>query len=286
MRDKGRAAASALAPLLPAEVSGWRAEAEDRVYDPETVFDYLDGAGEVYRAYNFRALVSRRFKKEGEPDIIVDLFDMGSAADAFGVFTHDLDGEDAALGQGGNYKGGLLSFWKDRYFVSISAEGETAETKEAVFAMGRIMDSAIRRRGEKPSLVGLVPPPFDDAKAVRYLHNYVILNYHFFVSRENILSLDQTTEAVLSRSVDKGDRTTLLLVHYPEAEKAAKAFEHFSKAYMKDFQGRGIVQTENKRWTAALRRDDLVAIVFDAPEAERAEEILAAAGKKNRQRGR
>ena len=40
--------------------------------------------------------MARRFHKDGKPDIVVDAFDMGSSEDAFGVFTHDLDGEDAA----------------------------------------------------------------------------------------------------------------------------------------------------------------------------------------------
>jgi len=276
--DRKKAAGSVLGSLLPRESLGWRAEAEDHLYNPETIFDYIDGAGEVYRAYNFRELLSRRFKKDGKPDIVIDLFDMGAAADAFGVFTHDLDGDDVQLGQGANYKGGLLSFWKDRYFVSVYAEGETAETKDALFAMGRAVDSAIPGRVAKPELVGLIPPPFDDRRAVHYFHSYVILNYHFFVSRENIFGLDRTAEAALSRSGEKNDRIALLLVRYPVEERAAEAFQNFSNVYMRDFQGHGFVQTENRKWTAAARRGDLLAIVFDAPSVERAKEILAGVG--------
>ena len=95
------------AAFIPPTVGPYVSEA-DQTFDAETIFGYIDGAGEVYRSYNMKFLVSRRFHKDGKPDIVVDLFDMGSPEDAFGVFTHDLDGEDAGIGQGSNYKAGLL----------------------------------------------------------------------------------------------------------------------------------------------------------------------------------
>ena len=128
MSDPQSPDARRLASYIPVAAGPWLSEA-DQVYDAEGIFEYIDGAGEVYRSYNMRLLVARRFHKDGKPDIVVDAFDMGSSEDAFGVFTHDLDGESASIGQGSVYKAGLLSFWKDRYFLSVYAEEETAETK-------------------------------------------------------------------------------------------------------------------------------------------------------------
>ena len=36
---------------LPKQVSVWSAETDDRIYDSETIFGYIDGGAEVYRAY-------------------------------------------------------------------------------------------------------------------------------------------------------------------------------------------------------------------------------------------
>ena len=41
--------------LLPKEINGWKAK-KDRIYDPDTIFEYLNGSGEVYRAFNFKKL--------------------------------------------------------------------------------------------------------------------------------------------------------------------------------------------------------------------------------------
>ncbi len=108
-----------LRTTLPERIKAWRAVPEDRFFDDQTIFDYIDGAGEVYRAYNMKACLSRRYTATGQPDIMLDIFDMGSSADAFGVFTHDRDGEAVPIGQAALYRPGWLSFWKDRFFVSI-----------------------------------------------------------------------------------------------------------------------------------------------------------------------
>jgi len=255
--------AAELSRYLPKELNGWRAGREDEFYSPETIFDYIDGAGEVYRAYNFQNLLARRYLKEGRPNLIADFFDMGTAADAFGVFTHDLEGEPIQIGQGAVYKGGLLSFWKDRYFVSLYAEAETEETKQALLALGQAVASAIPQEGKKPILLSYLPENFD-LKTVRYFHNHLILNYHFFVSTENILLLDQKTEAVLASSGEKAEKTFLLIVRYPDAKMAALALQNFAQAYLPDAAEQGLVQTEDKKWTAIKKRGNYLVVLFNA----------------------
>ncbi len=271
--------ANSLSRFFPVEINGWRVEGRDESYDPQSIFDYIDGAGEVYRAYNFERLVARRYRKDGEPDLIADFFDMGTASDAFGVFTHDLEGETVEIGQGAVYKGGLLSFWKDRYFVSLYAEAETATSKQALLGLGKEIDSAIPARGKKPVLLSYVPDSFD-LKTIRYFHSHLILNYHFFVSVENILHLGPDTEAALASSGDKPDIVRLLIIRYPDAPSAVLALRSFAKAYMPDAGEPELVQTEDKNWTAVKNKGDYLAIIFNARSPDQARKILASVGEK------
>ncbi len=251
--------------LLPDEINGWKAKGEDKIYDPETIFDYIDGAGEVYRAYNFRKLFVRRYAKQGSPDIVADCFDMGTSHDAFGVFTHDLEGEDSGIGQGSAYSAGLLSFWKSHFFISLYAEEETQETKEAVLSLGRKIAESVSGEGSKPDLITLFPADGFDEKSVHYFHNHLVLNYHFFVADENILLLDQQTEAALGNYQDNEEKYRLLIVRYPEVNKAADAYKIFTKNYMPDAKAPGLVQTEDGKWTAARVKGGFLIIAFDCP---------------------
>jgi hypothetical protein len=265
---------SFLGNLLPREINGWEAIDKDELYDPRTIFDYIDGAGEVYRSYNFKLLLARRFSKKDQPDIVADLFEMESSKDAFGVFTHDLEGDNAGIGRGSTYKEGLLSFWKGRFFVSLYAEEETEDARKALFAFGQKVDSSIEEEGEEPDIVSLLPEESRVEKSVHYFHNHMILNYHFYVSDENILLLDQQTEAALGAYSEANEKFYLLLVRYPEKEKALEAYKAFTQAYMPDSKETGLVQTEDKKWTAARIKKDFLAIVFNGPSADYAKGML------------
>lgn len=265
-----------LASFLPAEARGWKAKSADQVFDAETIFDYIDGAGEVYRAFNMKLLVSRTFTKAGAPDLIADVFDMGSSADAFGVFAHDLDGEEWGIGQGSRYKDGLLQFWRGRTFVSLFAESETAETPATLREIGQAVAAAAGPDGPKPDLLDRLPPDYRSGP-VRYLHSPVILNYHFFVARENILNLGPTTEAVIGEKGEKRAASRLLLVRYPSPEEAAAALRSFLAAYMPDERADRTVRTEDGRWTAADSSGPLVCVVFQAPTEAEAKAARAAA---------
>ena len=260
-----------LASFIPVAAGPWLSEA-DQVFDAETVFDYIDGAGEVYRSYNMRRLVARRFHKDGKPDIVVDAFDMGSAEDAFGVFTHDLDGQDAAIGQGSAYKAGLLSFWKDRYFVSVYAEEETPETKALVLDLGRRIAAAVPGTGEKPALLALLPPGGLEAGRVRFFHSHAVLNYHFFVAEADVLNLGPETDAVLAPY----GTSRLLVAAYGTPATAARARDSFAAAYLPEAGAGGALRTENGRWTAVRSGGDLVAVVFDAASEREALDRLDA----------
>ena len=63
----------------------------------DTLFDFIDGGAEVYRSFNVQRVVSRRYGRTGAPDLMADLFDMGSSRDAFGAYHHDIrDGKELA----------------------------------------------------------------------------------------------------------------------------------------------------------------------------------------------
>ena len=92
-------------PKMPAQAAGWTAVEEAEAYDTESIYTYIDGHAEVYMAYGMKRCLSQRYAgPEGEPDIVLDLFEQASPADAFGVFTHDRDGEEVDVGQGANWE--------------------------------------------------------------------------------------------------------------------------------------------------------------------------------------
>ncbi len=259
---------------LPSRLGIWTAEPKDRIYDRETIFGYIDGAGEVYRAYNMRSCLSRRYTAPRRPAIVLDIFDMGSSEDAFGVFTHDQDGRSVDVGQGGLYRSGWLSFWKGRFFVSIYVERETAAAKDAVSELARVVASDIKDEGTKPEILLKLPLEGLQSRSIRYLHHHTLLNYHFYLSEENILNLGLHTDAVLAVYQRGGKRAHLLLVIYPNVEKAAEAHKSFLQHYLPEAESTAAVQLEDGKWSATGLRNKLLALVLEGDSRQLVEDLL------------
>ena len=263
-----------LQAALPNHVADWRAESNDRLFDDETIFDYIDGAGEVYRAYNMRKCLSRRYTNPSGPAIVLDIFDMRSSEDAFGVFTHDQDGEPVGVGQGGLYRSGWLSFWKDRFFVSIHMEEESEAAKRAVRALAKEVASGIPKEGPKPRILSLLPQKGLQSRTIRVLHHYIVLNYHFYVADQNILNLGPDTWAALAEYSRGEGKARLLLVEYLDRGKAAKAHAAFLKYYLPEANSKLPVRLENAKWSATDLRGKLLVIVLEADNKHLAESLL------------
>ncbi|MFH1125439.1 MAG: DUF6599 family protein [Pseudomonadota bacterium] len=279
--DSGTHAATleAIQSALPQQVMGWAKAEEDRYFDDRTIFEYIDGAGELYRAYHMKRCLSRRYTTPNGPAIILDIFDMGTSKDAFGVFTHDQDGEPLDMGQGALYRAGWLSFWKDRYFASLYGEQETEAARAAIREIAGRLALIIKEEGPKPFILSYLPPRGLQSKSIRYFHDHHILNFHYYLSDENILNLGPQTEATLAEyRLDHGS-CRLLLALYPDAEKAAKARSSLFKTYLHDADRKGFARLEDGRWSGAAVKGSLIIVVLEADSREVAEELLKRATK-------
>jgi hypothetical protein len=274
IRNSNAESLKTLQEALPDQVLGWTVEPGDKFFDDETIFDYINGAGEVYRAYNMLGCLSRRYANQNETPIVLDIFHMRSSEDAFGVFTHDQNGESLEIGQGSLYRPGWLSFWKDRFFVSIYSEEGTDAAQKAITELARMVASTITGCGSKPRILSMLPSEGLQPGSVRYLHNHIVLNYHFYLSNQNILNLDPRTDAVLAEYKRGEEFARLLLVLYPTEMESLKASANFIQHYLPEADKKVVVLLENGKWSATGTKGKLLAAVFDAHSRGLAEDLL------------
>lgn len=223
--DEGDGMPVEYTPVLQDQVAEWVASGPGESYDTETIYSYIDGHAEVYVAYGFKRCVSRRYASPaGDAEIVVDLFEMASPADAFGVFSHDRAGEDVAVGQGGIFRHGWLSFWKGSWYGSIYSTGGDEGARQAVLDVGAAVAGALEDGGEVPSLVTRMPSSGLDPASVCYLRSPQILNAHIFVGGDNLFGIGPEVEAVVGKYDLGGALAHLVLVQYPD-ETVAETVE-------------------------------------------------------------
>jgi len=261
---------------LPDEVGGWRAVGVATYYDAESIYSYIDGLAEVYIAYGMRRCLARRYQgPEGEADVFVDIFEMASPEDAFGVSTHDRDGEAADVGNDGLIRYGWLSFWKGPFFVSIYAENESAASREAVMELGRVVDNALPESGVRPAIVDRLPRSGLDQRSVRFLRSHQILNNNVYISEENLLRLGPDVSAALGRYRRNGAAGHLLVVEYRADAESQAALQSFADGRLGGLPDEP-VEVQGEGWFAVGRNGNRIVAVLAADTRELAESLLRA----------
>jgi hypothetical protein len=271
-----------LALLLPGAVKDWKVVAKDQIYNRDNLYDYIDGGAELYLSYGFKKVINRTYARPGQPDMVADLFDMETSQNAYGVFTHARETVDDTFGQGSQYAEGLLLFWKDRYYVSILTIPETIESKKAIFDLARKIETAIAKEGPLPDILNLLPKQSLVEESIRYFRHYVWLNSHYFVADQNILHINENTDALLAKYGEGKKRYLLLLVKYRKDKDAKRAYSDFVKYYLPELSKGPAVQIEDGTWTACQLAGDLLIIVFNAPLRNKALQMIEAVQKKSR----
>jgi hypothetical protein len=265
---------TAVIDLLPEQIDSWTRGVSADSYNRETIFDYINGAGEVYRSYAFDQVLVVIYTGSQGPDITVELFDMGDPADAYGVFSYAREQEETGIGGGYEQKGRVLCFWQDRYYVCVASEERTADSDRALPDIARAISGRLPLASDPPDLLAMLPSAGLVAFNERFFHLHQSLNYHYYLARENILELSDETDAVLARYAPGS--TYLLLVRYANESDAAGAVSSFRQGYLPEAGESQPVETENGAFVSYGRRDRFVVVVLDAVSEAAANDLLQA----------
>jgi len=85
----------------------WTRPDSPRIVDAKNIFDYMDGAGELYLGYCFDHLEVYEYQAKSQKNILVELYFMKTSNDAFGLLSLDWGGEPMDLGQGLSRNSGI-----------------------------------------------------------------------------------------------------------------------------------------------------------------------------------
>jgi hypothetical protein len=258
--------------FLPEQAAGWTADGQPARYDTVGIYDYMNGAGEIYRMYDYRDMIVQRYTKPDAPPVTVEIFDMGKAEDAYGVFSHSRENEYTSPGGGAEIYAATVVFWKGRYLVSIVAEMETNETKPAVLEIADAIAVKIEGDTVKPALVRALPSGGLQAHSVRFFHIHTSLNYHYYISSENILNLSPETDAVMGK-YEPGE-AYVLIVQYPSESDVTEAERSFIENYAPEAAYDGFAEIESESWFGVDAHSNYLIAILDAPSKAMALDLV------------
>ena len=291
---------------LPKTVGHWARPDSPRVINSKNIFEYMNGAGELYLGYRFSHIEVFDYTSESQENILVELYFMETSDDAFGLLSLDWGGEHVSFG-GSNvntsdqslrpsaralYGGGLLRIWSDNLYARIMADRETPASKEAVHTLGKAI-VAKRKTQPEPELLKFVHSDIGSAWRLRkdrlsFFRSYLVLNSIYYLSEENLLDLDLSTEAVIApyehiSSSSDHKPVQFLLLKYENHERAWKALNHFHHIYLPEYKKNFSANSPTRNpslfkledgWLGYELLGKYIAIVFECSDQESARIII------------
>ena len=210
----------ALATVFPGETTGWTPAEEVRIYDHENIFNLVNGQADAFFVYGFEQVAVRTYADATENRLTVEIWQLATPADAYGLFTFARSGSTANIGNEGDAEPGRrLSFWQNRYTVHVNARQEVDDALLWNFAQS--VSNALTKGGEPPALINRLPQTDLKERDFIFFHEELSIQDIIWLGGQNILGLSHDTNGVVAFYELQGAPVRLLLIEYATAEQAA-----------------------------------------------------------------
>jgi hypothetical protein len=215
---------------------GWQQAGAIGLYPGKKLYDSIDGAADSFFPYGFQIQYVANYSSEGQQkNIQVEVYDMGTPDNAFGIFSsHDnIMSQHINIGLAAVISDINLDFCQSKYFVRLQAQGfQGGEALSPLKAFGEAIVANIKPPSELPQLVKALPEGWIGG-TIFFFHAWQSLNARKYIAEENVLALDDKTEGVLAAYTSeeresegltlKLEKDILFLIAYPDREKAQSA---------------------------------------------------------------
>lgn len=252
--DAQKQFANLLREPLPGHPS---AKALPTFYNPDGLYQYIDGGADIYLLYGFKNLLHQDFKS-GAAELTVDIYEMDKNEDAFGIYAAERSPayKFIAIGVEGYRDKGVLNFLQDHYYVKLSGSGANADGLLDQFA--RLLSGRIGGTRTLPALLEKLPREHQVPHSEQYVRKDPL--GHAFLAPAYIVPYAQGKQesklvvSVANSPQDAKSRSEQLAKHFKESGECTSAPELGERGIRarNSYEGRLIARTQGRYVIALL----------------------------------
>jgi len=141
------------------EVSGWKQSGEVQTFIPKTLYEYINGAADLYLSYDFQELEVAEYQNDKKASITVEVYRHQTPVHAFGIYSQERlpNANYINVGVQGYVESNVLNFLTGPYYVKISSYNTGAEDQEILLAFAKKVADNLGDKGTLPSILACFP---------------------------------------------------------------------------------------------------------------------------------
>jgi hypothetical protein len=148
----------AVGDLFP-DVPGFAVAREKTVYEASTLWDFIDGAADLFVSYGFVDLHIAYYHGSGGCEIRAEVYRHDSGDGAFGIYSQERSPENhfVAIGVQGYVDDGMLNFLAGSYYVKLSTNQGGQAVADSMMSIARAIELGLAQQPSWPRNVALLP---------------------------------------------------------------------------------------------------------------------------------
>jgi hypothetical protein len=204
------AAKEKLARLLPEPSEVGAARTGEQKFFSSDLYQYTDGAADAYLDYGLVAMVHQEYKSSST-DFTLDIYDMGAASNAFGIYAAESspDYHFLPIGAEGYGTNEILNFFQDVFYVKLSGFSDKEEAGPLLERFARVVSQRIGPSAPMPEFLSLFPEQHLVSHSARYV-------------KKSPLGHDFLAPAIMASYAFGEKQTSLIISKAPDAKEAAQ----------------------------------------------------------------
>ncbi len=141
------------------EVAGWKLSEDVQTFVPKTLYEYIDGAADLYLTYDFKELKVGEYSNDKKASVTVEVYRQKSPTLAFGVYSQERPSNPSLVSMGaqGYIDENLLNFLSGSYYVKISSYNTGAEDREILQSFAKKVLENLDEKGTLPLILSSFP---------------------------------------------------------------------------------------------------------------------------------
>ncbi len=198
------------------EISGWQKTGEPEMYSPDNLFEYINGAAEVYLSYDFQKLITLSYSNPKQQSFTIDIYQHSNSNNGFGIYSQEKpqEGDFLKIGTQGYYEQGILNFFKDRFYVKLSAFDLKEIDRPLLEKISRLIDNQLPGQPLLPKTVSCFPSMGKIENSERFI-------------LQNFLGHSFLHSAFVADYLIKDEKFQIFIIETVTPQKADTILEHY-----------------------------------------------------------
>ena len=149
--------------------SGWTVQTDSSMYGPDNLWEYIDGAADLFVSYGFKHLQCATYRTPAGTEIRAEAYRHASTTHAYGMYSQERSPENAAVNIGieGCADEGMVNVVLGDWYLKLSCSPPA--TQEEMFVVARAIDSVLGTPRGLPDGFALLPAPGRVLRSEQYI---------------------------------------------------------------------------------------------------------------------